>query len=146
MTDQFRTPNGSARSNIGKQVGDADVAEKGALEMLETHAKESASDDRDRGQDEENPKAAVVTTTKKSVNFSSDVLGGSGSMKAATLDEILGSTYTDDNEGDDNDYDMDDSELMGEEEVEEEDLSRKHWNLAKYLPSAAEEYFYYIIG
>ena len=88
---------------------------------------------------------AVAATKKKSVNFSSDVLEGSGS-KAATLDEILGSTYTDDNEVDDNDYDADEGELLGEDEADGEDLSRKHWNLAKYLPSAAEEYFYYIIG
>lgn len=147
FADQFRTPNGSARNSLGKQIADGkEAAEKGELDNTHTASGSRGGQDDDEG----NPKAAVAVSTKKSVNFSMDIVEGRGSSKAAstlTLDEILGSTYTDDNEGGDNEYDLDESELMGEEEAEEdEDLSRKHWNLAKYLPSAAEEYFYYIIG
>ena len=138
--DQFRTPNGSSRTNLVKQIGEGGFVES---DEPEVHTKSGS----DSFNEENSTAAGTVTTTtkKKSVNFSSEVLEGRGS-KATTLDEVLGSTYNDENDAEDNDYDVDESELIDEGEADGEDLSRKHWNLAKYLPSAAEEYFYYIIG
>lgn len=59
-----------------------------------------------------------------------------------TLDEILGGGGGEEEEEEEGQA----FTGQGDEDPAESDDARRHWNLATYLPPAAEESFYFIIG
>ena len=68
-------------------------------------------------------------------------------IRKLTLDDILGdSEESGDGEQGAGDDEEEGGQGGGEPDLGEDAHNRKHWNLATYLPPAAEEYFYFIIG